>query len=135
MFTLFHQHMKHPKFDIVSFCGAVPAATSILFLYCYFGKLATESFKKMAECLCECNWYDLSPEHQKYYIIMIQSAQQPLQYRGFGIAALDLETFTTVRKINDQFCSMPTHSMENIFSFTDDKSSLFVLYDLQNLNR
>lgn len=68
-----------------------------LFAYCYFGKVASESYHKMDQCLFEVNWQDLSIELQKYFIIMMANAQQPLQYSGFGVSVLNLEQFTRVR--------------------------------------
>lgn len=51
----------------------------------------------MADSLFQANWLDVSIEQQKYFVIMIKTAQQPLYYHGFGIVVLDLETFTKVR--------------------------------------
>lgn len=67
-----------------------------MFLYCFFGKLASESFEQMADCLYECNWYGLPVGLQKYFILMIGNAQRPLYYHGFGIAVLNLKTFSKV---------------------------------------
>lgn len=89
--------MKHTDYDALTMVLAIVNGVSTLFIYCFFGKMATESYKKISECLYDCNWHDLSPQHQKYFVIMIQNAQQPIHYNGFGIAVLNLETFTTVR--------------------------------------
>lgn len=75
-------------------------SASNLFLYCYFGKLATES--QNSWCLYETNWQNLPLDLQKYFILMIANVQKPLHYHGFKIAVLDLETFTNVR--NRQSC-------------------------------
>lgn len=69
---------------------------SILFLLCFFGKIATDSFDEMAKILYESNWQHLSPDLQRNFVIMIANAQQPLHYDGFGMAILNLETFTRV---------------------------------------
>lgn len=71
-----------------------------LYLYCYFGKSATDSFKGMADCLYECQWQALPVNLQKYLILMIESAQKPIFYHGFGMAVLDLETFCKVWKLD-----------------------------------
>lgn len=76
---------------------------SNLFLYCYFGKLATESFEKMADCLYDCNWYEVSIQLQKFLIIMIANIQKPIYYYGFRLAILNLETFT---KVSDTYLDM-----------------------------
>lgn len=125
--------MKHTDFNAFSTIIASFQGVATLFVYCFFGKMATESYKKMEECLYECNWHDLSPKHQKYFIIMIQNAQQPIHYSGFGIAVLNLETFTTVRNKLNWFLFLLTYLMKRI-SFADDTSSVLVLYDFQNIN-
>lgn len=68
-----------------------------LFLYCYVGKLATESYQGISDALFEANWADLPVEFQKYFLIMIGNSQKPLYYHGFGVIILNLDTFTTVR--------------------------------------
>lgn len=67
-----------------------------LFAYCYFGKLATQSFEDMADAFYESNWQNLPINLQKYMILMIANAQKPLYYHGYGLAVLNLETFTAV---------------------------------------
>lgn len=67
-----------------------------LFIFCYFGRLATDSFEKMSNCLYECNWLELKANHQKYFVVMIANAQIPMYYHGFEVAVLNLETFTTL---------------------------------------
>lgn len=70
---------------------------SNLLLYCYFGKLASESYEKMCDCIFfKLNWYEFPIELQKYVIVMIANMQKPINYHGFGIINLDLETFARV---------------------------------------
>lgn len=69
-----------------------------LLVYCYFGKLATESYEKMTDCLYECDWQKLPIDLQKYIVLMIQNTQLLQFYHGFGVFILNLETFTRVRK-------------------------------------
>lgn len=73
------------------------------FLYCFFGKMATEHFTLMADCLFQSNWLDLPIKLQKYYIIMIQNAQKPIYYNAFGMTVIGLETFTHVSAFDAQF--------------------------------
>lgn len=67
-----------------------------LFIYCYFGKMATESFTDMSYCLFESNWPNLPIKLQKFFILMIADAQLPIHYHGLHIGTLNLETFTKV---------------------------------------
>lgn len=69
---------------------------AILSLYCYYGKVATDSFDIMGNTLYECNWYRLPLNLQKYFILMIQNAQKSIFYKASGIAILNMETFTKV---------------------------------------
>lgn len=63
---------------------------------CYFGDLASESFTKMGDVAYDANWPDISISLQKFIILIIGDTQQPLYYHGFGIALLNLETFSKV---------------------------------------
>lgn len=74
---------------------------SNLFLYCFFGKLATESYAVIADHMYESNWRTLSVDLQKYFILMIGNGHRPVFYHGFGIAILNLETFAKVRRALD----------------------------------
>lgn len=94
----FHQQMRHPDFGMITIFLAVPLGTSLLFVYCYLGKMSTESHLKMSDCLYECSWLSLSCKLQKYLIVMIENAQRPIYYHGFDVAVLNLETFSKVRK-------------------------------------
>lgn len=127
----FHQQMKHPDFGIVSVLVSMTLGLFNLFVYCYVGKMATESYTRMFDCLYECNWLDLSREHQKYFIIMIENTQRPLYYHGFGIAVLNLETFTKVSGID--FASNGQLIQWTIISFTDDSCGDLLLYDIEQL--
>lgn len=60
-----------------------------LFLFCYFGKLATESFEKMADYAYEINWHELPIEQKKYFILIIANTQKPLLYHGFSVVKGD----------------------------------------------
>lgn len=73
--------------------------TSNLFLLCFFGKLASESYEQMADYLCDFDWHGLPMNVQKYFTIMIANAQRPLNYSGYGIMELNLEKFSSVKKI------------------------------------
>lgn len=74
----------------------VTCGMSTFFLCCFYGKLATESYAKMANSLFESNWSDLPNDLQKYFVLMIGNAQQPLYYHGFTMVILELETFCKV---------------------------------------
>lgn len=69
----------------------------IMFPYCYFGKLASESFAKMSDSVYNnANWYELPIRLQKYIILMLSDMQKPLCYHGFGIIVADLNTYIRV---------------------------------------
>lgn len=75
---------------------AISTALLTLYVNCYFGKMATESYTDMSDCLFQSNWQAQSIKLQKYIIIMIGNAQQPYYYHGFNLATLQLETFISV---------------------------------------
>ena len=67
-----------------------------MFPYCYFGKMATESFLNMSECLYDLNWPDLPLEYKKYIILMMTNMNRDLFYHGFNIVFLDSITYIRV---------------------------------------
>lgn len=93
------QQLQHLDYNILILMMAVMASYSNLLLYCYFGKMASESYEKMAHCLFESKWYEHPLLLQKYFILMIGNSQRRIYYHGFGIAVLQLETFSSVIKI------------------------------------
>lgn len=91
------QQSKHIDFSIWILLMACSMASLNMFVYCFFGKMATESFEQMANSLYEINWPELPIRLQKYIILMIGNAQRPIYYHGFGMAVLNLETFGKVK--------------------------------------
>ena len=67
-----------------------------LLIYCYLGKLATETYEKMSDCVYKMDWHELLIDLKKYFILLIKNMQKPLYYHGFGVIYLNLETFTKV---------------------------------------
>lgn len=92
------QNRENPDDTVVPLALGVVVSTSLLFLYCFFGKLATDSYLRIGDLVYESNWQDIPVELQKYLILMIVNMQKSLKYHGFGIAVLDLITFTSVRQ-------------------------------------
>lgn len=74
-----------------------------IFVYCFCGKMATESFLNMSDCLFESDWIRLPIKFQKTIFFMIYNAQEPIYYRGFGMSTLNMQTFVKVNDIFDQF--------------------------------
>lgn len=79
-------------FLVVAFCLDI----EYLFVYCFLGKLASENYFKMSDCLYDFDWKRLPVNLQKYFILMIQNTQKPIYYHGFGVCILNLEMFTKV---------------------------------------
>lgn len=90
------QLLTHGNLNIVVVLVTVMVGCLILFCFCYFGKLATDSFTNMANRLFECNWIEFPVDAQKFILLMIRNAQKPIYYHGSGIAVLNLETFSKV---------------------------------------
>lgn len=92
--------MQHPDINmpLITICTTVSLGN--LYLYCYYGKLVTDNYLLFADYAYEINWYKLSPDLQKIFILIISNSQQPLYYNGFGIMNLKLETLTGVSITN-----------------------------------
>lgn len=79
-------------------------AMSILFTYCYFGRIATDSYANMSDCVYfDMHWQKLLPKQQAHIVLMIRTLQKPIHYHGFGVVIMNLNTFTLVsdRKLKD----------------------------------
>lgn len=53
---------------------------------------------EMSVALYDSDWYKLPMGLQKYFVMMIANAQIPLQYHGYGLITLNLQTFSQVMK-------------------------------------
>lgn len=96
LFFPFQNVQRGVSFDILLVLISTANGSVILYMYCSFGKKATDSFNKIGECMYNSNWHVLSIRAQKYLVLMIGNAQRPIQYHGFRIAVLNLETFLKV---------------------------------------
>lgn len=92
---MFH-HKDKIGFSLLPLVTGVMCGSSNLFLYCFYGKWATESYANMTYYVYEADWPSAPVALQKYFILMIANMQKPLYYHGFGIAVLNLETFAKV---------------------------------------
>lgn len=114
------QQVKHPNFNMTILFMAASIFLSNMFIYCFFGRLATDSFAKMADRLYEANWQVLPIELQKYFILMIANMQVPLEYSGLGIIVLNLETFCLVSVYSENETSNHSNAID---------SKLFMCFD------
>lgn len=89
------------RLDIDMFMVLVIAMTNAFWLYyhCLLGKLVSDRFNQLPDHLFHSKWYELSNGLRKFYILMIQNAQQPLFFDGLGIYTLNLESFSIVGRI------------------------------------
>lgn len=88
----------HFDLDEIMICIECAVGVLNIFMHCLFGKLATDQFDQLPNYLFESNWPNLPLQLQKYFVLMMANAQQPLYFSGFGIVILNLETFTKVNE-------------------------------------
>lgn len=127
------QHLRDFDTSVIHYINAVVLSSSNLFVYCFFGLLASESHLKMVFCLYSCDWTRIPIEYQKYLILMIANIQKPIRYRGMKVFVLDLETFCSVS--NKFLCTFAHAQSINRFFFSVFKYSHDVLYDVQEAHR
>lgn len=68
-----------------------------LFLYCFFGSLATDSFSRISDCVYDSRWYELPTELKIYPIMILGNSHLPLRFYGHKIVSMNLGTFQKVR--------------------------------------
>lgn len=98
MILIFQQLQNGAGYGIIIVISTLVVGSSNLFLFCYFGKSATDSFHNISNILFESNWPDIPVHLQRYFILLILNTNKPPKYHGFGIVDLDLETFQRVKK-------------------------------------
>lgn len=128
-FLLLFQQLKHIDFSFTILVMAFFTGILNLFVYCYYGKQATESFEEMGNCLFESNWYELPVNFQKNVRFMIQNMQKPIYYHGFGMAILNLTTFTKVMSncwFSDSFSDFNTFNIYPLICSISKRSSLAI---------
>lgn len=104
MTILFQQLQQGNYIVLLMMTVASTVGMFILLPLCYFGKLATESFEEMSDCVYhDINWSGASFEIQKIIAMMIANLQRPLYYHGFHIVHLNLNTFLSVSLKDSKF--------------------------------
>lgn len=68
----------------------------ILFIYCFFGSVASDDFLRHTDCIFESLWYELPTKLQRTIVMIVRNAQQEMCFDGFGMLTLNLMTFTKV---------------------------------------
>lgn len=129
--------MKHLDFSVIILLIGVTLSLSNLLLYCFFGRLATDSHLKLVDCLYDANWSDFPVELQKYFLFMIQNAQRPIHYHGSQISVLNLSTFSSVSYF---LCQRIFSILKNIVRMVNLillvlESGVHMLHDIQNYHR
>lgn len=84
----------------------------------------------MSDSLYDCNWHEVPIHLQKHFIIMIAGAQRPLDYSGYGIINLNLETFCSVSQIQEKLIPL---LLILLLTFLVAESCLHLLHDIQDL--
>lgn len=129
------QQVQQHSFDVFMAIWTLLIGMVSILIYCYLGKISTESYEEMSDCVYKMKWYVLPIELQKFFILMIANMEKSLQYHGFGVIDLNLETFTKVRESNlicdDLNFSVPKKILSKIFGifFAASEVSDFLLHD------
>lgn len=84
----------------------------------------------IATLLFQANWQALPLKLQKYFVVMITNAQTPLYYHGFGVAVLNLETFTKVIAVEIADFLFPESFSFLIRFFVTDRTIFRIFFQL-----
>lgn len=109
--------MKHLGAEFLVIVICVIFSGSNLFLYCYYGKLSTDSYLAFNQSVYESNWYLLPTKIQKSIVHIIGNAQSPVFYHGSHIVNLNLETFLAVSKKLTLFISVVLNKLTSFYDF------------------
>lgn len=74
-------------------------STITIYLYCSNGSITTDIFSKYSDSMYVSDWANLSPSLRKYILMIVQNGQIQLEYSGYGLIQLNLESFANVKNI------------------------------------
>lgn len=101
---------------ILIMCLAIVTSTLNSFLYCSFGKSASDNIASFSDQLYNADWPGIPNNSQKSLILMIMNTQQAPAYHGFEMVTLNLETFTKVT--NDHSLTRYTYLLPTDYQVT-----------------
>lgn len=90
------QHSDYLSFDVCSYLLMIFISILSVYVYCYFGKMSTDCFEQLVDCIYTANWLGQNSNSRKILILIMTNAQQPLYYHGFHIIIINMATFTQV---------------------------------------
>lgn len=95
--TVSFQQFRNLDYEVCFILCLSTFALVNLFIFCYFGRIATDSFAKMSDCVYfKLNWQKIPPKQQAIVVLMIRNMQKPIHFHGFDVAIMDLNTFIQV---------------------------------------
>lgn len=92
------QALQHIDIQFFLLFGGGAIGLMNLYVYCYYGKMATVELEAYADCIYNTQWYRKPLEIQKSFVVVIAHTQRPLFYHGFGAINLNMETFLRLLK-------------------------------------
>lgn len=118
------QAIQNPSADLFILLIGTGVSVLNLFVYCYYGAVATENCLQFASSMYESNWYKLPTNLQFFIIMKLRNTQRPLYYRGWKLISLNLDTFCKVFS----FHLLHMNIFEPIFVIQLDGNPLFFLF-------
>jgi 7tm Odorant receptor len=71
-----------------------------VFFVCFFGSFVRSQHQRLNDIWLQFNWYQLPVYAQKNYSFVMMNIQQPLALSPVFIGVIDMELYTSVRKVN-----------------------------------
>lgn len=68
-----------------------------IFLFCESGARMTNQFEKFNGEITRCNWYLLSIETRRMYMVFLSNAQNPMRMRSYANITCQRETAEMVK--------------------------------------
>lgn len=66
------------------------------YLLCYFASSAIDRISNIQRCVYDLNWYNFSPELQKFIILIMAQSQRRIYFDGLNLIRCTLATFWKV---------------------------------------
>lgn len=108
-----YQAFHHIDLQFFLMLGGCAIGLLNLYVYCYYGKMATVELEAYADHIYNTQWYRKRLNIQKSYIVIIQYTQRPVFYHGFDIIDLNMETFSKlIRAVVSYYFMFKTLTMQ-----------------------
>lgn len=96
--TAFHRYSDTLSFDLVFALAPMVTELFSIYIYCSYTDELTTDVRKIGYIFYDSLWYEMNVREQKCVTLIIQRAQKPFQWNGYGNCSCSHRKLLKVRK-------------------------------------